>query len=496
MKSVFRIFLLFLLVSSACWATNQELTTVTSELTLADFTKAFSSVPECKHDFKDKSLHTLQPSPKWRAVSCDAVHQTLDAFDKTFWGEENNDLFVPQRWIGAPVKFFQHPDGPSDYTERYVQKVRIPVEATVAFVGDIHGSVHALLRNLHRFVALGWMNNDLTFNDNFYLVTLGDYVDRGRWSSEVITLLMMIKMKNWDRCHLVAGNHETGFVAWKNGFADELRAKFGKKDGNRLFNRIHNIFFKRLPVAVFIQCEEEAIQCCHGGIEPTYNPRKLLDTYRALYQSVGPERRCLGLFWNDFCASDVNGKTTRGDGHIVSGKKHTLNYCSQAGIRMVMRAHQDQKFGAKLFFADNDSEEAERTIEDPKQYQNGPYHWIPVMQSLDVNQARFPAMLLDHYPVVTHTAAVEARALSSDCFSTLTTGYFWNEWMLEIYDYFLGNSNKEESREGKYLHIHKTPENSCSQRFVPGMISEFDCIGFSWRSNIRTQHALDSEEME
>lgn len=479
-----------------CFATPQELTIVTPNLTLKDFTEAFCSVPESKHDFTDKSKRTLQPSKIFRAVSCGAVHQTLDVFDRSFWGETNNDLFIPQRWIGNPVKFFQHPDGPSDHTERYVQKLRVPVDATVAFMGDIHGSIHALLRNLHRFVALGWMNEDLTFNDNFYLVTLGDYVDRGRWASEVITLLMTIKIKNWDKCHLVAGNHETGFIAWENGFAHELRAKFGTREGNKLFNRVHNIFFKRLPVALFVQCEGDAIQCCHGGIEPTYSPRKLIDRYPALYQSVGPECKCLGLFWNDFCASDANGKTTRGHGHCVSGKKQTLDYCQRTGIRMIMRAHQDRKFGAKLFFADNDSEEAEQTMKDSKQYPNGPYHWMPVLQSLGIDQVRFPASLLNHYPVVTHTAAVEARALDSDCFNTLTTGYFWNEWMLEVYDYYLGKNDIKEPREGKYLHMHEASKNSCSQRIMPENLTQEDCIRFSWHSRFKIPRVLDSEGTE
>jgi len=137
------------------------------------------------------------------------------------------------------------------------------------------------------------------------------------------------------------------------------------------------------------------------------------------------------------------------------------------------------------FFADSDSEEAEKTIADPKQYPNGPYHWRPVMRSLGFDKATFPAALLKHYPVVTHTAAVEARALDSDCFNTLTPGYFWEDWILEMYDYFLGKGNTKALREGKYLHIHKSPGHS--ERVFPGdNDAEPDCVDVSWENKPST----------
>ena len=67
-------------------------------------------------------------------------------------------------------------------------------------IGDIHGELYKLL-NLFARLSIG--TNDT-------LVFLGDYIDRGKKSKDVINFL--IKLSKDYNCIFLKGNHETFFI--------------------------------------------------------------------------------------------------------------------------------------------------------------------------------------------------------------------------------------------------------------------------------------------
>lgn len=72
----------------------------------------------------------------------------------------------------------------------------IKLQNPINIVGDIHGQLYDLIGILDQF-RLG--KDKILF--------LGDYVDRGCFSTEVIVLLLCMKV-NWpDRIILLRGNH-------------------------------------------------------------------------------------------------------------------------------------------------------------------------------------------------------------------------------------------------------------------------------------------------
>ena len=96
--------------------------------------------------------------------------------------------------------------------------------------------------------------------DTNYLF-LGDYVDRGLHSIEVITLLLAYKVRYKDRIFLLRGNHESRSVTQVYGFYDECLKKYGTDLIWKNFTEL----FQCLPVAAEI---ENQIFCLHGGLSP------------------------------------------------------------------------------------------------------------------------------------------------------------------------------------------------------------------------------------
>ena len=152
----------------------------------------------------------------------------------------------------------------------FAQKIMVPIGSNIAFFGDLHGNKDALINILQYLVRHGYIDNDLRIiKDNFYLVFLGDYVDRGDNGVEVIDILLRLKIANPDNVFLVRGNHEDCDLNTHYGFRDELRLKFPHITEEHI-NQVYKIY-DFMPPMLFIGCGSELqanfAYCCHGGIE-------------------------------------------------------------------------------------------------------------------------------------------------------------------------------------------------------------------------------------
>ena len=127
-------------------------------------------------------------------------------------------------------------------------------------VGDIHGQFFDL-RNLFTIAGTPGSYNEDGTEKTF--IFLGDYVDRGKFSCEVLFYLFALKVRYPAHVWLIRGNHESRATSGYFGFKRECQAKYGLS----VFNKCCDAF-QAMPLACTVTTAVGKFFCVHGGISP------------------------------------------------------------------------------------------------------------------------------------------------------------------------------------------------------------------------------------
>eukprot|EP00941_MAST-03F_sp_MAST-3F-sp1_P002226 g2226.t1 len=288
------------------------------------------------------------------------------------------------------------------------QPTVVDLESPAKVFGDIHGQLHDLLLFFKMFgQPTRCRNGDI---DLTQYVFVGDFVDRGSHSVEVVLLLFSLKVLFPDRIWLIRGNHEDRELNENYGFQRECRTKYPKDmssralatavacaieqarfkqqqrqngdesdddyidfetidesnpdsyidelgfdpteacEGDKVYSLIEGVF-DCLPLAAVI---DERIVCLHGGLgDGDWSLDELRQVQRPITsRDIRDSRMLINILWSDPSRDDEDeglSNNSRGGGIVTFGPNIVDKFCEKENIELIIRAHEPFLEGYHFF---------------------------------------------------------------------------------------------------------------------------------------------------
>jgi len=210
------------------------------------------------------------------------------------------------------------------------------VESPVTVCGDIHGQYFDLIK---LFEVGG------SIPETSYLF-LGDYVDRGAFSTEVCLYLLALKINYPTKIYMLRGNHECRHLTDYFNFKIECKHKYDLKVYDDFM-----VLFDCLPLAANL---DGKFFCVHGGLSPDI---KTVEDITKIYRfgEPPPSGPMCDLLWadpleekEDSYGVDFVHNHVRGCSYYF-GYTAACNFLEDNGLLSIIRAHEAQDEGYKLY---------------------------------------------------------------------------------------------------------------------------------------------------
>jgi len=206
--------------------------------------------------------------------------------------------------------------------------IYLPSRGQAVVIGDLHGDLESLRIILKEsgFLRIPQENPP-------YLVFLGDYVDRGEESVELLSLVLKLKTILNSEVILLRGNHEgpTDMAVSPHDLPLHMRAKFGN-DWREAYRKVGHLF-DHLPHSVVLPGKYLML---HGGLPEDIS--SLEDIARA--REAHPIKRNLEkILWSD--PEEIQGVrfSPRGAGRLF-GQDVSQRMLACLGVEVLIRSHQ------------------------------------------------------------------------------------------------------------------------------------------------------------
>jgi diadenosine tetraphosphatase ApaH/serine/threonine PP2A family protein phosphatase len=201
-------------------------------------------------------------------------------------------------------------------------------------VGDLHGDFTSLKKIMNKINYIEYLRAESNL-----LIFLGDYVDRGKYSLEVLLYLCRIKSLFPNNMFMLRGNHEAHhrFPFSAFDFPMDLQNKFGGSAQTLYLNTIVPFFDSLSGI-----CEINGFSLLvHGGL-PIIDEMEFFRNYKFRLSDMKSEEGLLEeILWNDPREfTDRNWHVSnRGLGKYF-GINITKNWLNHTNTKLIIRGHE------------------------------------------------------------------------------------------------------------------------------------------------------------
>jgi len=236
-------------------------------------------------------------------------------------------LLLSCREYFAQMPSLMHIDVPTEPPAHLSMDAEPTAVPRLTVCGDTHGQYYDVL-NIFEMNGYPDRTNPYLFN--------GDFVDRGSFSFEVITTLLLFKLMDPNCIYLTRGNHETKNMNKIYGFEGEVKHKYDDK----IFQLFLEVF-EWLPLAAVIGSQ---VFVTHGGLP--VDPTVMLSDIAKVKRGMEPPEAGLmsDLLWSDPQPFPGKSPSKRGVG-FAFGPDITHAFLDRNNLKLLVRSHEVKEEG-------------------------------------------------------------------------------------------------------------------------------------------------------
>ena len=176
----------------------------------------------------------------------------------------------------------------------FVEKLELPRDSKICIIGDIHSSLHSLLSTIFKLRYDYFEDKEsLILKPNRYLIFLGDIVDRGPYSMELLVLILGLKYNNFDQVFIINGNHEEyptyetipevtdekdgetilihpGRYGLEEEFEEQYSKDLPESEKHFIKGSPIGYVFAMLPSCIYLKVGDKYYHFSHGAFDPEF----------------------------------------------------------------------------------------------------------------------------------------------------------------------------------------------------------------------------------